>query len=100
MLRYDPAARAYDKPPVRLALSGSLVIAGREGPIACRPVFDLYTARCRAMSPEIAARLSGVGADAIRTAARLLWQHRPVAHFTWTGLEQQSNATQTDRNSA
>jgi anaerobic selenocysteine-containing dehydrogenase len=49
------------------------------------------------MSPEIAARLSGVNADAIRSAARLLWQHRPVAHFTWTGLEQQSNATQTDR---
>ena len=49
------------------------------------------------MSPEIAAQLSGVDADAIRAAARLLWQHRPVAHFTWTGLEQQSNATQTDR---
>jgi anaerobic selenocysteine-containing dehydrogenase len=49
------------------------------------------------MSPEMAARLSGVDADAIRAAARLLWQHRPVAHFTWTGLEQQSNATQTDR---
>jgi anaerobic selenocysteine-containing dehydrogenase len=29
--------------------------------------------------------------------ARLLWQHRPVAHYTWTGLEQHSNATQTDR---
>ena len=97
VLRYDPAARTYDQPPVRLALSGAFVIAGRDGPIACRPAFDLYTARCRAMSPEIAARLSGVDADAIRVAARLLWQHRPVAHLTWTGLEQQSNATQTDR---
>src|SRR5580693_3053350 len=36
-------------------------------------------------------------ADAIREAARVLWRHRPVAHYTWTGLEQQSNATQTDR---
>ena len=96
-LRYDPGARVYDQPPVRLALTGSFVIAGRDGPITCRPAFDLYTARCRAMSPEIAARLSGVDADAIRAAARLLWQHRPVAHFTWTGLEQQGNATQTDR---
>ena len=49
------------------------------------------------MSPETTAPLSGVDATAIREAARLLWQHRPVAHFTWTGLEQQSNATQTDR---
>jgi anaerobic selenocysteine-containing dehydrogenase len=96
-LRYDPAARAYDKPPVRLALFGSFVVAGRDGPIACRPAFDLYRARCRAISPEAAARLSGVDAAAIRAAARLLWQHRPVAHYTWTGLEQQSNATQTDR---
>jgi anaerobic selenocysteine-containing dehydrogenase len=97
VLRYDPAARAYDAQPVRLAPSRSLVIAGRDGPIACRPAFDLYRARCRAMSPENAARLSGVDADAIRAAARLLWQQRPVAHFPWTGLEQQSNATQTDR---
>jgi len=96
-LRYDPATRAYDKPPVRLALSGSYAVAGREGPIVCRPVFDLYASQCRDMSPETAARLSGVAADALRAAARLLWEHRPVAHYTWTGLEQQSNATQTDR---
>jgi anaerobic selenocysteine-containing dehydrogenase len=96
-LRYDPDTREYDMPPVRLALSGSVVVAGRDGPIACRPAFDLYAAQCRAMSPEAAARLSGVDAEAIRAAARLLWQHRPVAHFTWTGLEQHSNATQTDR---
>ena len=95
--RYDPAARAYHPPPVRLALSGSFMVAGRDGTIACRPAFDFYAARCRAMSPEIAAGLSGVDANAIRAAARLLWQHRPVAHLTWTGLEQQSNATQTDR---
>jgi hypothetical protein len=86
VLRYDLAARAYDKPPLRLALSGSFVISGRDGPIACRPAFDLYAARCHAMSPESAARLSGVDAAAIRAAAQLLWQHRPVAHLTWTGL--------------
>jgi len=82
---------------MRLALSGAFVVAGREGPIACRTAFALYAAQCRAMSPETAAEISGVDADAIREAARVLWQDRPVAHYTWTGLEQQSNATQTDR---
>jgi anaerobic selenocysteine-containing dehydrogenase len=96
-LRYDPNLRAYDEPPVRLALSGAVVVAGRGGQIACRPAFELYARECRAMSPEAAAQLSGVDAAAIREAARLLWQHRPVAHYTWTGLEQHSNATQTDR---
>jgi anaerobic selenocysteine-containing dehydrogenase len=96
-LRYDPATRSYDKAPVRLALFGSFTIASRSGPIRCQPSFALYAARCRAMSPETAALLSGVDRDTIRAAAQLLWQHRPVAHLTWTGLEQQSNATQTDR---
>ena len=49
------------------------------------------------MSPEEAAAASGVEPDGIQEAARLLWHHRPVAHYTWTGLEQHTNATQTDR---
>src|SRR5690242_19146487 len=96
-LRYDLSARAYELRPVRLALSGNLVVAGKDGPIACRPAFELYAAQCRAMSPDAAAEVTGVDAGAIRETARLLWEHRPVAHYTWTGLEQQSNATQTAR---
>jgi anaerobic selenocysteine-containing dehydrogenase len=96
-LRYDPTRREYESPPMRLALFGSFAVPGCDGPIACRPAFALYAAQCHAMSPDAASRLSGVDADMIRAAARLLWQHRPVAHLTWTGLEQQSNATQTDR---
>jgi anaerobic selenocysteine-containing dehydrogenase len=96
-LRYNPAPRGYDLPPIRLALTGRFIVAGKDGPIACRPAFELYAAQCRAMSPEAAAKITGVDAAAIRETARLLWQHRPVAHYTWTGLEQHSNATQTDR---
>src|SRR4029077_13189352 len=96
-VRYDPTTREYELPPMRFALPGAFVVAGREGPIACRTAFALYAAQCRAMSPETAAEISGVDAAAIREAARVLGQDRPVAHYTWTGLEQQSNATQTDR---
>jgi anaerobic selenocysteine-containing dehydrogenase len=96
-LLYNPSTRAYDLPPVRLALSGRFTVAGRDGPIPCRPAFELYAAQCRAMSPEVASKITGIGTGAIHEAARLLWQHRPVAHYTWTGLEQHSNATQTDR---
>jgi anaerobic selenocysteine-containing dehydrogenase len=94
---YDPSTRAYDLPPMRLALSGRFTVAGREGPIPCRPAFELYAGQCRAMSPEVASKITGIEAEAICEAARLLWEHRPVAHCTWTGLEQHSNATQTDR---
>jgi anaerobic selenocysteine-containing dehydrogenase len=95
--RYDPIARAYDGATEHLALYGHFTVAGRDGPIVCRPAFDLFAMQCCTMSPERAAALSGVEAGTIREMARLLWQHRPIAHYTWTGLEQQSNATQTDR---
>jgi hypothetical protein len=65
-VRYDPTTREYELPPMRLALSGAFVVAGRDGPIACRTAFALYAAQCRAMSPETAAEISGVDADAIR----------------------------------
>jgi hypothetical protein len=44
-LCYDPAARAYDMPPIRLTLFGSFTVAGCDGQIACRPAFALYAAR-------------------------------------------------------
>jgi len=94
---YDIGKHRYADTPGRLAISGEFVVATREGPIRCRPAFELFAARCRAMPPEEVSALSGVDPDAIRETARALWHHRPVAHHTWTGVEQQTNATQTDR---
>ena len=97
VVRYDPEARCYDQPPIQVALCGEFLVAGRDGPIACRPAFDRFAALCRALSPEKAAAITGVEPEAIREAAYLLWHHRPVAHFAWTGIEQHINATQTTR---
>jgi anaerobic selenocysteine-containing dehydrogenase len=94
---YDIGKRRYCETPGRLAISGEFVLDTREGPIRCRPAFELFAARCRAMSPQDAAAASGVEPEGIREAASLLWHHRPAAHYTWTGLEQHTNATQTDR---
>ena len=44
-----------------------------------------------------AAGITGVPAEQIVATARLLWDARPVAFYTWSGLEQHSNATQTVR---
>ena len=96
-IRYDPQARRYDESPIQLALSGGFLIAGREGPIACRPAFDHFATLCRAFPPETVAAIAGVEAEAIRQTAYLLWHHRPVAHYAWTGIEQHTNATETAR---
>ena len=46
---------------------------------------------------SVAAGITGVPAEQIVATARLLWDARPVAFYTWSGLEQHSNATQTVR---
>ena len=45
----------------------------------------------------MAVTVTGVPAPQIVDAAQTLWHSRPVAFYTWSGLEQHSNATQTVR---
>ncbi|WP_460715449.1 molybdopterin-containing oxidoreductase family protein [Nocardioides dilutus] len=61
------------------------------------PVWDLLAARCADYRPEVAAEITGVPAAEIVEAARTIWEARPVAFYTWSGLEQHSGTTQTMR---
>ncbi len=91
----DPAARGFDiGDPDRLALLGMAEVATTDGPVACRPAFALVAEECRAMPPATAEQVTGVPAADIEAAARVLWEHRPVAFYTWSGLEQHSGTTQ------
>lgn len=60
-------------------------------------VWDLLAARCAEFPPEVAEAITGVPAAGILAAAKTIWEARPVAFYTWSGLEQHSNATQTIR---
>lgn len=91
----DPAARGTDAADHgRFALRGTIEVPTAAGPLACRPAFDLVAAEAHAMSPAVAEELTGVPADQIEATARLLWESRPVAFYTWSGLEQHSGTTQ------
>jgi anaerobic selenocysteine-containing dehydrogenase len=91
----DPAARGADVDDHdRLALAGAVEVPAAEGPVACRPAFDLVAEQCRAWRPAVAEGVTGVPAAEIERAARVLWDHRPVAFYTWSGLEQHSGTTQ------
>jgi anaerobic selenocysteine-containing dehydrogenase len=94
---YDPATGRFDAEEDRLALSGTYQVSTPGGTLTCRPVFDLLTEQCAQLPPEAAEAVTGVPAEQIVEAARTLWQSRPVAFYTWSGLEQHSNATQTVR---
>ena len=93
----DPSASGDQPDATGFGLRGSYEVHTRLGPLRCRPVFDLLAQGCAAMAPVAAEAVTGVPASEIAAAARTLWDARPVAMYTWSGIEQQGNATQTVR---
>jgi anaerobic selenocysteine-containing dehydrogenase len=90
---YDPAG-GYTGDHPEPALFGTFTLETLQGEVACRPVFDLVAELCRRYPPERVAAICGVERGQIEAAARMLWEARPVAYYTWSGIEMQSNATQ------
>src|SRR4029079_7294737 len=78
----------------RLALTGAVEVPTADGALSCRPAFDLVAEQCRTCRPAVAEEITGVPAAEIERTARMLWEHRPVAFYTWSGLEQHANTTQ------
>ncbi len=78
----------------RLALTGSVEVSTAGALITCRPAFDLLAEQCRAIPPSVAEQITDVPAGEIERTAQILWEHRPVAFYTWSGLEQHSGTTQ------
>ena len=93
-IAYDPTRGRHAVDEVRLALFGAYEVATASGPVMCRPAFDLVAEQCRRMEPSAAEAVTGVPAADIENAARTLWESRPVAFYTWSGLEQHSGTTQ------
>ena len=60
-------------------------------------VWDLLAAQCADYRPEVAEEITGIPAAEIVAAAQTLWESRPVAFYTWSGLEQHSGTTQITR---
>jgi anaerobic selenocysteine-containing dehydrogenase len=89
----DAAARDVD----RLALRGTVEVATPSGAVRCAPVFELMARQCARWAPAVTEDVTGVPAAELEAAAATLWQARPVAFYAWSGLEQQSTATQTIR---
>lgn len=80
-----------------IALFGQYDIATVDGTVAGRPVFQLWADICARHDPTSVEEITGVAATEIERTAAMLRQSRPVAYMAWSGLEQQSNATQIAR---
>ena len=91
---HDPAAPTHGMTESGLALSGTVELATSDGPVRCRPVFEHLRLHCGEWTPQATQAVTGVPADTIVETARTLWTSRPVAFYSWSGLEQHSNTTQ------
>lgn len=94
---YDPALSRYEGDTAELALFGEFPIKTAQGNVVCRPAFDLTAACCERYMPERVETICGINRNQIERAAQMLWETRPVAYYAWSGVEQQTNATQTAR---
>ena len=96
-LVYDPARGRYERDGAEPALFGERTIETTRGAVVCGPAFDRYAEICRAYSPEAVEKICWVDREQVERAAQLLWEARPAAYYEWSGVEQQSGATQIAR---
>ena len=93
---YDSGSGRYDGGVP--ALDGRYEVAGADGTaIPCRTAFDLYRERCRAFTAERVEEITWVPADQLRAAARLMGEAYAVSSYSWSGVGQHTNASQTSR---
>jgi anaerobic selenocysteine-containing dehydrogenase len=65
--------------------------------VECKTAFRLLREETSAYPPNRTEALTGVPANKIRDAVRMLTTERPARWFAWNGIEQNINASQTNR---
>ena len=78
-------------------ISANVEIVGDTGILRCRTAFDHLRLAAERYSLEEVARLTWVSVDAIIAAADAIGDAGTLAYYTWGGLSQHTQATQTDR---
>lgn len=92
----DPR-RAPDPRLRRAALHGAFSMTTRSGDVTCRPAFELLAEHCAAFTSERVADITSVPAAEIRATAEAIANARSLAVYSWTGVGQHTNASQTAR---
>ncbi len=95
---YDPASRSFRDGQVKPALSGSYkvnVVGG--GEVVADTVFELLSGLVSEYTLEKTEAITGVPAEKIEQAAAMIGSIKPLCYYTFTGLEQHTNVSQTNR---
>jgi anaerobic selenocysteine-containing dehydrogenase len=90
--------RGYAQDSVDPALSGTYAFVLADGTtVQCRPALALLQELAAQYAPEWSEAITWVPAADVRRAVRLFATAQPSCYFTWVGLEEHTNATQTSR---
>lgn len=80
------------------ALSGSHAVTLIDGQVVeCRPALAHLAQIAEVYAPEQTEEFTGVPAQEVRRAVRLFSAEKPSCYYSWNGIEQHSDATQTNR---
>lgn len=90
--------RGYLREGILPALSGLHAIGLIDGTfVECRPALARLAQIAEVYTPEKSEPLTGVPAGDVRRAARMFAGEKPSCYYSWVGIEQHSDATQTNR---
>lgn len=95
---FDPKEGNYLPEHASPALSGVYALELKGGEVVqCKPAFQLLAELVSGCTPERAESLTWVPAEKIREATRLFVTRKPSCYYTYVGLEEHTNAMQTNR---
>lgn len=94
---YEARTRQLADPAASSSLSGKCVVQTASGAVTCSTAFALTQSLCARYARSGVEGICGVPFEQIERTARLIWESRPLAYYSWSGLEQHTNTTQTVR---
>jgi anaerobic selenocysteine-containing dehydrogenase len=94
----DPADHGDGRDGIEPALVGAFPITLATGKVVeCRPAFELLKELAAQYAPERSEAITWTPAGDVRRAVRMFAAEQPSCFFSWTGIEQHRDATQTNR---
>ena len=94
---YHPETGTYDDVELDLSLEGSYNIKTFNRTIRCRPAFQLFTELCSNYTATKTEEITWIPAEQIIATAKIIGDAGSVCCYSWAGLEQHSNTSQTGR---
>ena len=86
------------EPSVEPALDGEVILKLASGEeVSCKTAFEHLRELVSEYRPGDAERLTGISQEMIKDAARILAGVKPACWYSWNGIEQNTNASQTNR---